>query len=197
MSFYAKPDSCSFKRGYFDNVRSSTTNSKEGYFDDVHSSVISVDKITSHNNNEITIERSNLKEVNFSGEATLHIHGKVKFTSENHKFIINDIDVCDSCLNEGGFGFMWSNFNYHSGEKNNEKNDENNNENNNENNENNKFKKNTKLCMNCIFDSAVHFQASQNWINNHGDPLSTFKMEVKKEIDSLKNQINILKSTKN
>ena len=50
-----------------------------------------------------------------------------------------------------------------------------------------------ELCLNCIFASAIDFQAKQMWFDKNGDPLSNLRRDFQQQIDSLKESIRIMK----
>ena len=46
------------------------------------------------------------------------------------------------------------------------------------------------LCMDCIYASALHFQAQQSWHLKHGDPISNLQKEVQSLREEVK-QLNV------
>ena len=118
--------------------------------------------ITSTQN--ITIEGE--KNVTVSSDV-ITLAGTTTFGSDAMSSLtIQMLSSCNSCLDGGCYGFAWPNPN--SVTKN--------------------SSSTLELCMNCIYASALHYQAKQNWDSVNGDANSN----LRKEIQVLREQVNKL-----
>ena len=99
---------------------------------------------------------------------SITLHGTTTFGTDDAFLKIQMLTLCNSCSNDGSYGFSWPNPNDQS-----------------------ESPSHLELCMNCIYASALHYQAKQSWTNENGDPMTI----LQKEVQLLKEQVNELKNS--